>query len=212
MVPRTGRARRMPPDERREALVCAALPLVLEHGPAVTTRQIAEAAAVAEGTIFRVFEDKDALVRVVAERVLDPAPLLRELAAIDRTLDLRDRVTAVVQALQRRLSGIFPLVDALGLSAPRAADDRGPRPVDEQFLVAVVDVIGADLHRLRVHPMEFAATLRLLTFSATHPRINGGAPLSADQIVAVLLDGMLADRCTHDPETHHPEKRGPRPC
>ena len=80
MPVRNVRARRMPPAERREALINATLPLVLWHGPGVTTRQIAEAADVAEGTIFRVFEGKEALIRAVTERAFDPAPALAEIA------------------------------------------------------------------------------------------------------------------------------------
>ena len=38
MPVRNVRARRMPPAERREALINATLPLVLWHGPGVTTR------------------------------------------------------------------------------------------------------------------------------------------------------------------------------
>ncbi|MCU1430433.1 MAG: DNA-binding transcriptional regulator, AcrR family, partial [Actinomycetia bacterium] len=36
-------------------IVAATLPLLLEHGDRVTSRQIAEAAGIAEGTIFRAF-------------------------------------------------------------------------------------------------------------------------------------------------------------
>ncbi len=57
------RAESLPPDERRAMIIEAMLPLLLEHGEMVTTRQIAEAAGIAEGTIFRVFADKDELDR-----------------------------------------------------------------------------------------------------------------------------------------------------
>ena len=48
-----------------------------------------------------------------------------------------------------------------------------------------------------------ARLLRLLTFSGTHPMITDGNPLTAEQIVSVLLDGLLrqhvaeagSDRC-----------------
>lgn len=49
----------MSPEQRREMIVRAALPLVVEYGTSVTTAQIARAAGIGEGTIFRAFGDKD---------------------------------------------------------------------------------------------------------------------------------------------------------
>lgn len=194
MVVRAERARRLPPDERREALIAATLPLVLRHGPGVTTRQIAEAADVAEGTIFRVFPDKEALVRAVAQRACDPARTLLELADVDGRLDLRARLVMVVEIVQRRLTGIFSLLDALGLHGPPPGE-AAARPMTEAFREAIVAVIGADAARLRVPPADLAMLLRMLAFSAAHPRINEGHPLAATEIVGLLLDGLL-DRTT----------------
>ena len=70
-VPRSRRAEALPADERRAMIVEAMLPLLLEHGEMVTTRQIAEAAGIAEGTIFRVFADKDELIAAVVEHAAD---------------------------------------------------------------------------------------------------------------------------------------------
>jgi AcrR family transcriptional regulator len=201
MVARTRRAGRLPPDERRAAIVAACLPLVLRHGAGVSTRQIAEAADVAEGTIFRVFPDKEALLRAVTEKAFDPEPALRDLAEVDREQPLRDRLVAAVQILQRRLTGVFGLLDALGSAEPpaeRAGSAQGgaccrrpePRAMNDAFRAAIVDVVGPDQHRLRVPAEELAHVLRLLVVSGTHPRITDGRPLAADQIVAILLDGL----------------------
>ena len=52
----------MSPDERRTAIVEVAIPLLEEHGATLTTKQVAEAAGIAEGTLFRAFGTKDELV------------------------------------------------------------------------------------------------------------------------------------------------------
>ncbi|NMI01496.1 TetR/AcrR family transcriptional regulator [Pseudonocardia acidicola] len=183
----------MPPDERRAAIVDATLPLVLQHGAGVSTRQIAEAAHVAEGTIFRVFPDKDALMHAVTEKAFDPGPALRELSEVDRDQSLRDRLVAATRILQRRLSGVFGLLDALGLNRPPGGARcraQAPSTMNDAFRAAIVDLIGPDEHRLRVSAAELAHVLRLLVVSGTHPRITDGRPLAAEEIVAVLLDGL----------------------
>jgi AcrR family transcriptional regulator len=191
MSVRHARARRMPPAARREALIDATLPLVLWHGPGVTTRQIAEAAAVAEGTIFRVFEGKEALIRAVTERAFDPEPALAEIAEIDPTLPLRDRLIRLVEILQSRLDTVFRLIHALGMKGP-PPDGQRPQLVNDRFREAIVELVGDDRTRLRVPPIELAVALRMLVFSSTHPMINDGNPLTAEQIVGILLDGVSA--------------------
>jgi AcrR family transcriptional regulator len=182
----------MAPEERRAAIIDATLPLVLEHGAAVSTRLIAEAADVAEGTIYRVFPDKDALMCAVTEKAFDPRPTLAQLGAIDRRQPLRDRLTAAVLIMQQRLVGVFVLIDALGLTGPPPGRHEAHGSMNDAFRAALVDVVGADASALRVPASEFAHVLRLLVFSGSHPRISDGRPLSAEQIVAVLLDGLLA--------------------
>ena len=183
----------MAPEDRRAAIVDATMLLVLRHGAAVSTRQIAEAADVAEGTIYRVFPDKDALMAAVTEKAFDPEPTLRELAEIDRRLPLRGRLVAAVVIMQRRLNGVFGLIDALGWTGPpKGHQHRRPSSMNDAHRAAVVDLIGPDHRELRVDPAELAHVLRLLVFSGTHHRITDGRPLNAEQIVAILLDGLLA--------------------
>ena len=59
----------MPREQRRAAIIEATLPLIHEVGTAVTTRQVAEAAGVAEGTIFRVFDSLQELIDATIDQI-----------------------------------------------------------------------------------------------------------------------------------------------
>src|SRR3954466_3360193 len=101
------RAAALPLDERRSMIIEATIPLLLQHGEMVTTRQIADAAGIAEGTIFRAFSDKDELLAAVIDAALDPAPLELALATIDRGLPLAETVTRAAELAQRRVVEIW---------------------------------------------------------------------------------------------------------
>src|SRR6476620_12188982 len=94
------RAAPLPLDERRAALVAATEPLLERFGREVSTRQIAEAAGVAEGTIFRAFPTKEALIDAVLDEAFDQSGTLANLAQVDGTLDLEPRLVAAVTLMQ----------------------------------------------------------------------------------------------------------------
>src|SRR3954471_12734359 len=96
------RATPMPPDERRAALMAATEPLLERYGRDVSTRQIAEAGGVAEGTIFRAFATKDELIDAVVEEVFDENRTRDAIAAVDRSLPFAERLVAAVTVLQNR--------------------------------------------------------------------------------------------------------------
>jgi AcrR family transcriptional regulator len=190
----TGRARPLPPDERRAALIEATVPLVCEHGIKVTTRQIASAAGVAEGTIFRVFTDKDELVSAAVGAVLDPRPMIAEVEAIDLTLPLRERMVRLATILQRRLISVFGLMTAMRVAGPPEVmkeHREALRPANDLLYCAAARVLAPDAHRFRYSVHEVARILRLITFSGSHPMISDGNQLTVDQIVSIVLDGML---------------------
>jgi AcrR family transcriptional regulator len=199
----------MPPDERRAAIVEATLPLVHQHGNGVTVRMIAEAAGVAEGTIFTVFRDKDALMTAVRERAFDAEPALRALAAVDVEAPLRERLIAVVDIVSSHLQQAFLLITALGLTGPPKDDESGARrrQVNDTFMAAIVALIEPDAAHLVVPAQHVAHVLRLLTFSASHPVISDGRPLTAAQIVDSVLEGARRRDAASDhsarPSHHH---------
>jgi AcrR family transcriptional regulator len=189
----TGRARPLPPDERREMLVRATLPLLAEHGMKVTTRQIAQAAGVAEGTIFRVFPDKDALIRAAVQQALDPEPTLEQLRAIDLDLPMRVRLLQLTSVLQGRFIRVFNLMLAFRMHPPteNLEHQRTAAHTANQLVVAeVVRLLEPDRDQFRLPVAEVARVVRLLVFSGSHPLITDGNLLTADEITTVILDGV----------------------
>jgi AcrR family transcriptional regulator len=99
---RPGRARPMSRDERRIAIAVATIPLLELHGAQVSTRQIAEAAGVAEGTLFRAFDDKVELLHAAAERAVDPASAVAEIDGLPDAGSLPAELQQVVEVLTAR--------------------------------------------------------------------------------------------------------------
>jgi AcrR family transcriptional regulator len=176
------RATALPPEERRAAIVAATLPLLLERGANVSTRQIAEAACVAEGTIFAVFPDKDAVVQAVLQAALDPEPTERELAAIDRSLPFEDQLVEAVGVMQRRTRNIWRLLSSVG-------DTGAPRTPPADF-VALADIFKAQRKQLRIDPTSAARQLRALTVAVSHPMFFAGEPMAPREVVSLFLDGV----------------------
>ncbi|SNT45603.1 DNA-binding transcriptional regulator, AcrR family [Asanoa hainanensis] len=185
-----GRARPLPPEERRAALVAATLPLVVKHGTKVTTKQIAEAAGVAEGTIFRVFPDKESLVREAIATVLDPLPTVAALNAIDLDLPVRERLGQAVDIIRKRLETAFAVMSALRMDGPQHHKPE-ERPSHQPMLDAIERVVAPDAHQFRMPAPEVARMLRLLTFAGTHRIITDNNPMTTEEVVSVLLDGVL---------------------
>jgi AcrR family transcriptional regulator len=189
-VVRRERARPLAPGDRREAIIAATRPLLHEHGIGTTTKLIAEAAGIAEGTIFRSFSTKDELFDAVLEREFDPEPFLAQVAEIDPTLPLEDRLVAYTTLLQRRFLGIFRLMAAMGMPKPPAKfqDERARRRLHDSGLATL---ISADADHFTLPVDRVAELLRGLTFAASHPHITELKPLTPEEIVAVILHGAL---------------------
>lgn len=178
----TTRAPGLPAEERRCAIIAAALPLFLERGVNVTSRQIAEAAGVAEGTLFAVFGDKQAIIRAAVEAALDPEPAERALAAIDRGLPFEEQLVEAVSIMQQRLSNIWRLLSNVGVTGAAKPPATGSP--------ALAALIRASGFRLRSDPETAAHQLRALTLAVSHPALYPGEPMRPRDIVRLLLDGI----------------------
>jgi AcrR family transcriptional regulator len=172
----------MSPDDRRSSIVAATLPLLLEHGEMATTRQIAEAAGVAEGTIFRAFADKDELIAAVVDAAMDREPLEAALLAIDPDLPFEQQVAAATEILQDRVINIWRLFSAIG---PRHQTQK-PRPLASPALERLFE---RHRDRLSIEPERAAWLLRAFTLSATHPALIDQA-LPRIDVVDAFLHGV----------------------
>ncbi len=200
---RTGRAAPLPPDERRLAILKAVLPVVRTRGTDVTTRELAEAAQVAEGTLFRVFDDKDSLVREAIAAALDPSEDIKRLAGIDLGLPLEDRVTEALRYGTDRVGDItlwMSLMHRLGRGpaglrgrhdpATKAEWAERQQAVMAQIREQMRRLLEPDADRLR-HPVDTVVELLELTLTGAIAQSAGRARQGLG--VRTLDSQLLAD-------------------
>lgn len=191
------RAAPLPPQQRRSSIIDAALPLLRTLGEDVTTKQIADAAGIAEGTLFRVFPDKEALIVAAVRQVFDPTPTIQEIERIDLDAPLRERMREAIDIVARRSEAVWELMSALRMMGPpdhrhRYRGALPPNQLHDLMPGALARLLEPDREQLRVPPAQAARLLRLVTFACTHPRITDDDPLKPDEIADLLLDGLRA--------------------
>ncbi|MCA2176848.1 TetR/AcrR family transcriptional regulator [Nonomuraea glycinis] len=193
--PTRRRAPGMSPEERRAMIVAAALPLVAEHGTAVTTSQIARAAAIGEATIFRVFNDKEELLDACLAEAIQPDHVVKEIASIPLDQPLASRLAETVEALSAHLDRVGTVIGALhagghGRGRQRDRPQPGGREASMQLIKdAVTDLIEPDAESLRLPPDQIATIFLSLQYSQR----RGGTPsdLPVPDLVEVFLHGAM---------------------
>jgi AcrR family transcriptional regulator len=201
-TPGRRRAPAMSPDQRRDMIVRVAVPLVAEHGTAVTTSQVARAAGIAEGTVFRAFADKNELIAACVAEALRSEHLIDGLAAIPLDLPLADRLVEAGESLRAHLQRLGAVLGALHGSgyplrrpAPGEARPGGPdrESATIQIREAVADLFAPEKDSLRRPPDQLAAMFVRLLFTPRRcpPGEQSSEPTTAE-LVDLFLHGALA--------------------
>ncbi|MEA3502465.1 MAG: TetR/AcrR family transcriptional regulator [Actinomycetota bacterium] len=198
MNPAHQRAKPLPADDRRRAIVEAVIPLLLEKGSTLTSREMAEAAGVAEGTIFSVFPDKQAVIIEAVKLTMDPAPFRAEMAGICETAPLRNQLGSVAAILLERSERVGTLVGVLRTIAPTGTEKpagahRFVMESNAAILTALTELFDHHRDDLRVEPKRAAVAFLGFVFANAHPLlVAADAMPDAPEIVDMLLNGIAA--------------------
>lgn len=178
----------LPPDDARERLVQAAIPLFRERAPGrVTVREIAAAAGVNHGLVHRHFGGKPGLVREVMRRVL------RETASTARGRMPEGLTSAVADALQVLLRERWVVIVLAELAL--AEDPGSMEGLPPTSMAPVLSkVLGEELDAevLRAVAVAECATLGLLLFGPLVARGVGWSPGRTEEEVTRGLTALLA--------------------
>ena len=196
MCAKQRRAEPLSPEDRRRAIVDAVIPLLVERGASVTTREMAEAAGIAEGTIFKVFPDKTALIHEAVRVSFDPEQVRSKLSEIYAEAPLEVQVAEAARLLIEWFEGVISVISVLR-TVPHSPTDTapGPPPFVAEANAAINDAIAVifERHRdrLRIEPRRAASALRGLLLASSHPTMSLSERLTVDEIVGILLEGIV---------------------
>ena len=185
----TGRVVRADARRNRGRVVEAAQQLIAEHGMAATMRDIAQAAGVGLGTVYRHFPTKESLYEAIAQqrvhRLLD---LAREgLAAADAGLAFRNFFTVTIA----ESVGEKALIDALDRAGldPKAGTGGLYRELEGLTAELLARAQAAGAIRPEVGIDEVIALIVSCCVAADRQRWS---PELIQRVLDVLFEGMIA--------------------
>ena len=178
-----GRARPMSVEARRDMIIGLVTPLLLEHGAAVTSKQIAEATGLAEGTIYRAFGDKDSLIDAALDHYYDPLTVVVALRGIPADLPLRELLLRLLQVTMARIDQVVRMVTAMG--------GRTPPEVKIPFPDVASQLLEAHRDELRIEPARVVDMIRVLAFASSFPMPGIDTKPTPEELTELLMNGVL---------------------
>ena len=176
----------------------AAVPLFLEHGAALTTRQLAEQLGIAEGTIFRAFGDKDSLVRAAVQAFFARGRMRLAHGLVDPRLPLEEKIRVVVGGSREWMRNVMRMLSLLDRDEARS---YFPPPKDDDYRAAITAAFAPDADRLSIPLDRLPAVLRLAGAAAGAARFGDAPGLTDDELVQLILYGIAGGPA--EGRTHH---------
>ncbi|WP_058234921.1 TetR/AcrR family transcriptional regulator [Devriesea agamarum] len=187
------RARPVAPEERRRQIVEAAVELMRTHGRDITSRQIAQAAQVAEGTLFSVFASKEEILDCAIRSVLYDESRLEKIRQFDRTLPLRERLYELAELNAATILAHYDFLQACGIVPSLSTrDDDVKNAYMKCYIEAFTELVGEDRDQLDITLPQFQRLFDTCVYASVHPLVTGGDVTPARVVVDRLLDGVLA--------------------
>lgn len=200
------RAPAMSQAQRRDAIVRTTLPLLVEHSGNVSTNQIAAAAGIAEGTVFRAFHDKRDLLFACMQAGMDCEEEIGRIARIEPDRPLQERLTEAIRAVSGYLDRVWTVGQALQATGISREDieshlhchdeGEGSKPGPPQELQRVARAVAALFERstepLRLDRQQAARMLLGLVFTnRMHGHGLGATMARPEELVDLFLHGVI---------------------
>jgi AcrR family transcriptional regulator len=186
----------MSPEQRRRAIVEAVIPLIIENHSVPSTAAMAEAAQVAEGTIFSVFPDKSTLLHEVVRHSIDPEPICEQLRGVHEKAPFQIQLAELARILLERIDRMITLFHVLrGMPGPghdgQGDARRAMNDSNETITRTLTTIFEGHKDELVLAPDRAAIAFRGLVFASGHPAFSVGQSLTVDEIVSIVTTAKV---------------------
>jgi len=192
-------------ERRRAMIVQAALPLLVEIGPNVTTLQIARAAGISEPAIYRAFADKKEVLTACLEEAMNPEHVINELEAIDSEDEIAERLSAIIEVIRAQGERTVAVLYAIRMAHSSKQRDHKSLPNEKwnrlkesrtsaysRIHGAVCRVLETNEKDLRIPVMDAATLILAIVMSIRSSGWDvGHASVTTDKLVDLILHGIM---------------------
>lgn len=168
-------------------IIEAVIPLLLERGREITSREIAEAAGIAEGTVFRAFGDKESLIEAAVDSFM-AARAGDGSIPIDPNLPVQAKVHQLTELMRHRVRDVMRMAAISGQRVQRAPNPEQAARLNRD----IAELFAGNEHELRVTPERLGTFVRAVAIASSIPTLDGSGEVGLDEYIDVLEYGVLA--------------------